>query len=160
MRAEVPFGADGEDLMTVLSESAARHPASLQEQIRFLLERWGDDLGELATDLTAGADLIAEEKAPRWPPAPGPVEVPRYEGTEEDEIRFSADHAWMPELVLLAKNVYVWLDQLSKRAGRPVEQLDDIPGAELDEIAAAGFSGLSSSTQPPAASPYTRVLDT
>ena len=60
--------------------------------------------------------------------------APEYE-------QFSPDLAWMPKLVLLAKNTYVWLDQLSKKYHRPIKRLNEIPDEELDEMAAAGLSG-------------------
>lgn len=48
----------------------------------------------------------------------------------------------MPRLVLIAKNTYVWLDQLSKTYGRPITRLDQIPDEELDRLARWGISGL------------------
>ena len=48
----------------------------------------------------------------------------------------------MPELVILAKNTLVWLDQLSKKYNRSISRLDDIPEQELEELAAMGFTGL------------------
>jgi hypothetical protein len=54
----------------------------------------------------------------------------------------SSDAGWMPELVLLAKNTLVWLDQLSRLHGRLIERLDEIPQESLEEIAWRGFNGL------------------
>ena len=48
----------------------------------------------------------------------------------------------MAHVVLMAKMVYVWLDQLSRSHGFPITRLDQIPDAELDRLAARGFSGL------------------
>ena len=48
----------------------------------------------------------------------------------------------MPRLVLVAKSTHVWLDQLSRRYGRAVLRLDQIPEEELEALAAAGFTGL------------------
>jgi glycosidase len=45
-------------------------------------------------------------------------------------------------LVLLAKNTYVWLDQLSREHGRPIQSLDQIPDAALETISRRGFTGL------------------
>jgi glycosidase len=56
--------------------------------------------------------------------------------------RFSRDRDWMPGLVLIAKNVCVWLDQLSQQYGRSLTQLDHIPDEELDVLASRGFTGL------------------
>src|SRR5258707_3237185 len=48
----------------------------------------------------------------------------------------------MPQLVLIAKNSYVWLDQLSKKYQREIHTLDQIPNEELDLLASYGFTGL------------------
>jgi glycosidase len=48
----------------------------------------------------------------------------------------------MPRLVLMAKNSYVWLDQLSKKYQRSITKLNEIPDEELDFLAQAGFTGL------------------
>ncbi len=55
---------------------------------------------------------------------------------------FSADQAWMPTVVLLAKNTYVWLEQLSKKYGRHIYRLDQIPDEELQLLASRGMTGL------------------
>ncbi len=55
---------------------------------------------------------------------------------------FSADQAWMPTVVLLAKNTYVWLEQLSKKYGRHISRLDQIPDEELQMLASRGMTGL------------------
>ena len=55
---------------------------------------------------------------------------------------FSADQAWMPNVVLIAKNTYVWLEQLSKKYQRHIHRLDQIPDEELRILASRGISGL------------------
>ena len=55
---------------------------------------------------------------------------------------FSADQAWMPNVVLIAKNTYVWLEQLSKKYQRHIHRLDQIPEEELQILSARGISGL------------------
>ena len=67
--------------------------------------------------------------------------VPDYRG-EPAHGRYSDDREWMPELVLIAKNTHVWLDQLSRKYGRPVITLADIPDEELDMLASRGLTGL------------------
>lgn len=49
---------------------------------------------------------------------------------------------WKQDLVLLAKNTYVWLAQLSRKYSRPILKLDQIPQEELDEINSIGITGL------------------
>jgi len=59
---------------------------------------------------------MKEESAVRLP-GPGPAAVLRFGVDEEDELalaehaRFSADRDWMPNVVLIAKSTYVWLDR-------------------------------------------------
>src|SRR5688500_11691440 len=48
----------------------------------------------------------------------------------------------MPQLVLIAKNYYVWLEQLSRKYGRWIKTLDQIPDEELDLLRDRGFTGL------------------
>ncbi len=56
--------------------------------------------------------------------------------------RFTADLDWMPNVVIIAKNTYVWLDQLSKKYSREIKRLDQIPDEELDQLAKWNFTGL------------------
>ena len=53
-----------------------------------------------------------------------------------------ADSEWMPKVILMAKTVLVWLDQLTKQYGYPITRLDQIPDAELDKLRDEGFTGL------------------
>ncbi|HEY0736833.1 MAG TPA: alpha-amylase family glycosyl hydrolase, partial [Herpetosiphonaceae bacterium] len=71
-----------------------------------------------------------------------PIEVFNFAGTEDEPERFTEDRDWMPRLVLIAKNAFVWLDQLSKRYGRAITRLDQIPDDELDTLARSGITGL------------------
>lgn len=61
---------------------------------------------------------------------------------EPEPEQFSPDLDWMPNLVLIAKSTYVWLDQLSKKYQREIKQLDQIPDEELDEMRQRGITGL------------------
>ncbi|MBI3745650.1 MAG: hypothetical protein HY264_03850 [Chloroflexi bacterium] len=72
----------------------------------------------------------------------GEAAGPDYAGLDAEPERFSADTAWMPEVVLQAKSTYVWLDQLSRRYQRDIRTLDAIPDEELDRLAAWGVTGL------------------
>jgi hypothetical protein len=96
--------------------------------------------------LFSSLDLIKEEENARFRGmgGPGPAQVPRFFGTgiEFEPERFSQDKDWMPRLVLIAKNSYVWLDQLSKEYHRSIYRLDQIPDEELDTLARWGFTGL------------------
>jgi glycosidase len=65
-----------------------------------------------------------------------------YQAPLEEYENFSADQAWMPNVVLMAKSTYVWLEQLSKKYGRHIHRLDHIPDEELQLLAARGITGL------------------
>ncbi len=56
--------------------------------------------------------------------------------------QFTPDTDWMPNVVLIAKNTYVWLDQLSKKYQREIKRLDQIPNEELDQLARWNFTSL------------------
>jgi glycosidase len=65
-----------------------------------------------------------------------------YQAPLHEYEAFSADQAWMPNVVLIAKSTYVWLEQLSKKYGRHIHHLDHIPDEELTLLAARGITGL------------------
>jgi len=65
-----------------------------------------------------------------------------YQAPLHEYEAFSADQAWMPTVVLIAKNTYVWLEQLSKKWGRHIHRLDQIPDQELRTLADRGITGL------------------
>ncbi|QHN04663.1 alpha-amylase [Granulicella sp. WH15] len=65
-----------------------------------------------------------------------------YQAPLHEYEAFSADQAWMPTVVLIAKSTYVWLEQLSKKYGRHIHRLDQIPDAELHLLHSRGITGL------------------
>lgn len=65
-----------------------------------------------------------------------------YQAPLNEYEAFSADQAWMPTVVLIAKNTYVWLEQLSKKYGRHIHRLDQIPDEELRLLTTRGITGL------------------
>ena len=65
-----------------------------------------------------------------------------YQAPLNEYEAFSADQAWMPNVVLIAKSTYVWLEQLSKKYGRHIHRLNQIPDEELRLLADRGITGL------------------
>jgi hypothetical protein len=65
-----------------------------------------------------------------------------YQAPLQEYEAFSADLAWMPNVVLIAKSTYVWLEQLSKKHGHHIHHLDHIPDEELALLADRGITGL------------------
>jgi hypothetical protein len=120
----------------------------LEGQLRFVIEKWGHLFGEtFSVRVLRGLDFIREEIIRK---GQGPIDsrkaethVPIFGGNEYAEYeRYSLDKDWMPRLVLLAKNTYVWLGQLSKKYQCDITTLDQIPDEELDLLASRGFTGL------------------
>lgn len=139
-------GSGGETVYDMLTAPARLAPHSLMEQLQFLLTRWGALLGEdFIQKILRGIDY-AKEDILRGNFAGGfagdaPVlTFTRHDYTEYE--RFSPDKDWMPRCIIVAKNAYVWLEQLSRKYGRWVRTLSDIPDEELDMLAARGFTGL------------------
>jgi len=138
------WGPEERSLFELLRDPVAAAPESLREQLTWIFGRWG--AAGLASDswLVGLGVLKEEEKPPAGPPGPRPPEVhtPDFGMLEIEEERFSRDRGWMPELVLIARNAYVWLDQLSRRHGLEIRRLDQIPDTELDRLASWGITGL------------------
>ncbi len=93
-------------------------PHSLAGQLEYILAHWGFLLGKFLYRLLGSLDLIKEEEKAIFGGS-GPVAGLRLQRLGAEPERFSEDRDWMPRLVLMAKNAYVWLDQLSKQYRRP-----------------------------------------
>ena len=137
----------GESLFDILRAPSEASPDSLEGQLQFILAKWGDLLGEtFVSRIIRGIDFLREEVIHHnlahgdFKPD---VPLQSYSGGEYAEYeRYSPDKEWMPELVLIAKNSYVWLEQLSRKYGRWIKTLDQIPDEELDLLHDRGFTGL------------------
>ncbi len=144
-------GRPGVSLFDLLLEPARAHPDDLEAQIRFVRRAWGavlgDDFEKLLARLLDALASVREANVARGragagvgrPPAPGRAEL-RF-GEDEAE-RFSADVDWMPEVVMVAKSTYVWLEQLARDHGVAVARLDEVPEAALAELARKGVNAL------------------
>ena len=142
-KSEPAFGPDEQDLVTMLQSPARAFPHSLAGQLEYIRTRWGALLGDLLLRLLTGMDLLREEAKMGFGPfSPGPPEVYDYLSQTGEKEAFSSDRDWMPRAVMMAKNALVWLDQLTRRYGRDIRHLDQIPDEELDGLARAGFTAL------------------
>ena len=142
------FGPEGLSLIAFLQAPALASPDSLAGQLRYIRSRWGLVLTSFLDRLIVSLDVIHEEEVALWMrthPTPGPapsIVGPGLGGLENEYEKFSQDREWMPRVVLMAKTTYVWLDQLSKRYGRSISRLDEIPDEELEALARRGFTAL------------------
>jgi len=161
--SEKPTGFGGLRLFSMLRKPITTNPYNLEEQLAFIRNEWGLILDEgLIRKLLKGADLIKEdykifvkhgggEKA--TPPVPyygDEIEkLKKFEGKEKvskvpllEPEQFSEDIHWMPEVVMIAKNIFVWMHQLSEKYGYEINKLDEIPDEELDQLAEWNFNAL------------------
>ena len=118
-------------------------PHSLADQLSYIRQHWGCWLSaELLDDLFLAQAVLAEEAALRGA-GPGPSVGPGLPAADQDgPAAFSSDRDWMADCVLIAKSIYVWLDQLSRRRGCQLRTLSDIPDDELAKLAEFGFNAL------------------
>ncbi len=143
------FGPFNHDLITLLREPVMFAPDTLKGQLEYIQKHWAEFLGEWIKRLLAGMDTISEEEKAAWQPIGfgdpmgGPDMQPfSYDDLMKEYERYSPDRDWMPKVVLMAKTVLVWLDQLTKQYGYPITRLDQIPDPELDKLRDEGFTGL------------------
>ena len=108
-------------------------------------ERGADPANDAGSDSAAlhGFDMSAGPGGPTGAAgAAGSWSTAGVSEPDPEFEKFSEDLDWMPQVVLLAKSTYVWLDQLSRTHGQPIWRLDQIPDEELDTLARRGFTGL------------------
>ena len=135
-----------ESLFDILRAPAEASPYSLEGQLQFILDKWSTLLDEkFVSRLVRGMDFLREEVIRQHGHGDFKPDVPLQtfgSGEYQEYERYSPDKDWMPRLVLIAKNSYVWLEQLSRKHKRWIKTLDQIPDEELDLLRDRGFTGL------------------
>lgn len=161
----------GVNLISFLRKPIIQSPYNIEEQLDFIRSNWADFIDDsVLTKILSGKDLIHEdyklfvqhgggEKG--TPPVPSyefdykyfeslklklaegrKLSPEEYEYYQFETKRFTEDLDWMPRVVMIAKNAYVWLFQLSQKYGREIKTLDQIPDEELDRLARWNFTAL------------------
>ena len=145
-KAQPTFGPFDHDLINLLKEPQAFAPDSLKGQLEYIQKYWAEFLGEWLKRILAGMDTISEEEKAAWHGFGGgdlpDMAAYSFENLMNEYERYSPDSDWMPKVILIAKTVLVWLDQLTKQYGYPITRLDQIPDPELDKLRDQGFTGL------------------
>jgi glycosidase len=168
-RPLVPIeGAKPVSLLDLLRAPAVNAPGSLSEQLALIRRLWKPLLGEsLERFLLMAGEILHEEELAiwmqfhppavaaaeaarrrresgqqQWPSVVSTAEVPVFGDPAHEYEKFSADTAWMPQTVLMAKSTYVWLAQLSKEYGRHIGRLDEIPDEALETLVRRGINSL------------------
>ncbi len=168
--SEIPTRLGGLPLFKLLRKPISANPFDLEKQLEFIRAEYGAYLADdILSRILRGVDLIREDYklfVPHEGGEKGTPPVPTYDedlerlrlireklATEkklsEDERRFyleyekfTEDVQWIPEAVMIAKNVYVWMHQLSVKYKREIKHLDQIPDEELDQLARWNFNAL------------------
>ena len=137
-----PFGPDNQNLIALLRAPALASPHSLSGQLDFIRMRWKNLIQDRYLYKLLGSLDFLREQSKFGGLGPGSVSTPDYSLGTEDIERFSPDLHWMPRVVMIAKNIYVWLDQLSGQTGQTLTRLDQIPDETLDDLGRWGFTVL------------------
>ncbi|MGM0572954.1 MAG: alpha-amylase family glycosyl hydrolase, partial [Bacteroidota bacterium] len=160
-----PFGHEQKDIFSLLRTPYKVYPDDLQSQLDYILQNWKDLLpAQMVLQLLQSKDLLKEDLRLEGDGGGAPpTVVPDYGKQQEGAMhlgksgfdavaaasadydepeRFTSDIHWMPRVVMVAKNAYVWLDQLSKKYNRDIRRLDQIPDEELDRLARWNLNGL------------------
>jgi glycosidase len=150
LRSEKRFGPAGLSILDFLEAPMRASPESLAGQLAFIRDSWGIILSEEFRRRILTSEDLSREDAKQYPAGgAGTVTAPDYAylartrpGEYPETENFTHDTEWMPNVVLIAKNVYVWLHQLSRAHGRRMTRLDEIPDAELDRLASWNFTSV------------------
>ena len=150
---EKPFGPENLPLIYFLRKPILESPDNLDGQLDYILKNWRiyiyDKFGKR---LLTGKDIVFEDSklflqfmgGKGSPPVPD-YDLERLKGVNshyEEYERFTRDIEWMPNVVMIAKNAFVWLDQLSKKYQREIRRLNEIPDEELDRLARWNYNAL------------------
>jgi hypothetical protein len=139
-------------LIELLRAPFRASPDSLAGQLLYMKEKWGLELlKDFSNRLLVSVDIMKEETRPVFGPVGGhggevitkeSLSSNNWSYYDVETENFSVDSSWMPRVVMIAKNVFVWLDQLSKTYAANISTLDKIPDDELKSLAKRGFTGL------------------
>jgi glycosidase len=156
------------NLLDLLRAPAVGAPGSLSDQLALIRKLWKPLLGDsLERFLLIAGEILHEEELAiwmqfnppsataaaaeahrrktgqaQWPSVVSTADVPTFGDAAHEYEKFSADTAWMPTAVLIAKSTYVWLAQLSRQYGRQISRLDEIPDEALQTLADRGLNSL------------------
>ena len=164
---EAGFGPDDQNIFSLLRAPIQAAPNDLNAQLQFIFSHWKSYLPETITiKLLGGLDLMKEDVSLEHSfEGPPPTQAPVYKKQAaeagdfsmgksgfnyflevsreyEEYEQFTDDIHWMPRVVMMAKNTWVWLDQLSRKYQREIRRLDQVPDQELDILAGWNINGL------------------
>lgn len=133
------FGPKNQNIVDMLLSVSQNFPNSLEDQLLFIQEEWSSLTSDWSNDILLAISFYKEEHKYR---GLGPGEAQVLEYFSDGAENYSIDSNWMPKVVMIAKNTYVWLDQLSKTYGTSITRLDQIPKEEIKRLADFGYTAL------------------
>ncbi|UYP47746.1 hypothetical protein NEF87_004031 [Candidatus Lokiarchaeum ossiferum] len=139
MESKPKFTFSGTNIIDTLRNPELKSPHSIRDQLKYIQENWSEFIGKWGYLVLTGMDLIQEEEKMRGF-GPGKIQPMDFYGLDIEN--YTADSAWMPNVIMVAKNAYVWLGQLSKQYNREIIYLNQIPNEELDQLVKWGFTSL------------------
>ncbi len=138
-----PPGAPETPLPDLLRAPLRAAPHDLAAQLRYIITHWAPWLGDELDAFRRGLDFWEEsQRAVAFTSGPEQPPSPVWTGAEAAPEAYTPERAWMASLVLIVKHIPIWLAQLSRRYGRPITRLDQIPDEELARLASWGINGL------------------
>ena len=139
-----PNNRIGEKFIDQLLIPGQIYPDDLIKQLDYINRKWGYLLdNKTLSQLLRSIDVLKENRIKLFGPGPGPINIPDYKNIHQElPEKYSDDEDWMDQLVLIAKNTYVWLHQLSKYYQKEIKTLDQIPDEILDDLSNKGITGL------------------
>ena len=114
-----------------LMQPVADGPNDLKAQLRSISKRWTTELPQsMMQSVLYTLDMLSEAQLPRLAPGPMFRQHPltynhQQESTSGGSLapNFTPDRGWMTDVVLIAKQTYVWLAQLSQQYGVEIQRL-------------------------------------
>ncbi|MBT8379660.1 MAG: alpha-amylase [Ignavibacteria bacterium] len=167
---EIPSRLGGLHLFKLLKKPISLNPNDLEKQLDFIRTEWGIYLDkDILSKLLLGVDFLREDYklfVSHGGGEKGTPPVPSYDHELEklrlikeklaaeknlsktekhfylEYEKFTEDTHWIPEVVMIAKNVFVWMHQLSEKYKREIKRLDQIPDEELEQLTQWNFNAL------------------
>ena len=132
------------DIISFLKTCILASSENLKLQLEYIKNNWGKYIHAFDSTILIVESLVEEAwgKGGCGTHYSGDIYVPTFQKVQTDGPLFSKDENWMAETVLLAKNTYVYLYQLSKKYKRKISKLDEIPEEELENMEKAGINAL------------------
>lgn len=124
-----------------------KSPHDLAAQLSFLIEKFGFLLPKgIYFEALQALDVYKEETQKREAGFHDNTPIIEFRSNapnqEFEPEQYSLDYDWMTNVVLIAKMVYVWLYQLSRKYNREISRLDQIPDEELDQLSRWGINAI------------------